>query len=367
MAKNTLTFTEVKGGGTLTMDTTPIADSETIWKGDSVTLAAGEKITITSFPEGCDAVLLVSGSSVSQTLTHDSPSYTNSGGSSATYYVSVYNAFKEDGVGYEIERVAVSAGWDYNNDNYEEITIGEDTYYADPTSYATHIELNTGETIKLSTADAGGAYTLIYVANASTPYVERLTSAGWTADDDVELVICGQSQYKTETVAYQVINRATTEPDTAVASSKVYPSTTGFGVKACDKITVATGGCVLLSVDGEVLKTFNTDGESFTIGHDADPLYLAAKSNSTSSIAYITLPDVSRREYECEYDGGSGILQLRHARGAKVDVYGDAGNGYMLIHKMEGRELVRAVNMEGFDKIKFVSDGQIDECTINEF
>lgn len=72
-------------------------------------------------------------------------------------------------------------------------------------------------------------------------------------------------------------------------------------------------------------------------------------------------------EYEAEYTGGSGILQMRCDEPSHVRVYGDAGAGYMEIYCMQANEAVYAVNMDGFNKMKFVSEGTVDECIINEF
>lgn len=129
-------------------------------------------------------------------------------------------------------------------------------------------------------------------------------------------------------------------------------------------LTTVDTPAYILGSNGDVIATLNNAEPSLTVTDDM-VFFIASKTATT--LEFEILPPESRRTYEAEYDGLSGILQLRHAMGARVKVYGDAGAGYMLIHEMEGKEIVRCVNMDGFNSIKLVSDGEVDECIINEF
>lgn len=129
-------------------------------------------------------------------------------------------------------------------------------------------------------------------------------------------------------------------------------------------LTTEDAPAYILGDNGELIATLYYAEPSLTATDDM-AFFIAGKTSGR--FEFEILQPESRREYEAEYDGGSGILQLRHAMGARVKVYGDAGAGYMLIHEMEGKEIVRAVNMDGFNKMKFVSDGEVDECIVNEF
>ena len=73
------------------------------------------------------------------------------------------------------------------------------------------------------------------------------------------------------------------------------------------------------------------------------------------------------QKYEAEYTGESGVLQMRHGKNAMVDVYGDAGAGYVQIALLRGDNIIRTLNMAGLDKVKIVSDAADAECVVYTF
>lgn len=380
MAKNTLSFSEVKRGGTLSISDTATPSSETLWYGDAFTLAAGESVKVTLFGFGVSEVKVLSKAStpwsVAATLTPASPSYSSVSG--GNFVLAVFTKDKGAEVKYEIERSPVTVSWDAvgagENGGTEPtvITIGESQYIVDAVSYApnAHIQLPKGDTIKCKTQDTSGAISLLYITNQVGIAPFEWERSSFTADRDTELCICAYSYYAPLSIQYQIINRFTLDADSSFASTLVYRSTEGFELKTGDKITLLTDDVdvALVNEAGAVATTLYHAGESYVATqHNDGTFYLASKESGVSELEYEILPDASRREYEAEYEGDSGILQLRHAMGARVKVYGDAGAGYMLIHEMEGKEIVRCVNMSGFNSIKLVSDGEVDECIINEF
>ena len=226
------------------------------------------------------------------------------------------------------------------------------------------ITLNPGDSIERPTTDTNGTSNLLVL--------------GWSTNKVTELTRRNpkytNTSNKAETVKlgvfyiYRTDSSANTHTYVKNTTSPYYTDKdNGFEIKAGDTIRLTSDiEAVLVDGAGNIIEHFYHAGESKVIKVNCYPCFIAAKSTS-ASVSFEIIPEASRREYECEYDGGSGILQLRHSQGARVSVYGDAGAGYMLIHKMEGREIVRVVNMDGFNKLKFVSDGQVDECIINEF
>ncbi len=73
------------------------------------------------------------------------------------------------------------------------------------------------------------------------------------------------------------------------------------------------------------------------------------------------------QNYESEYAGNSGMVQLRMNKNAHIKVYGDAGAGYVQIDEMRGSNIIRTLNMAGLDKVKFVSDAPVAQGLVNEF
>lgn len=73
------------------------------------------------------------------------------------------------------------------------------------------------------------------------------------------------------------------------------------------------------------------------------------------------------QNYESEYTGKSGLLQLRLNENAHIRVLGDAGAGYVQISEMRGSNLIRVLHMAGLDKVKIVSDGAVAQGVVNEF
>ena len=137
-------------------------------------------------------------------------------------------------------------------------------------------------------------------------------------------------------------------------------------MNAGDTFTLTTSDKVvyLMDDDGEVIATLNNSSPSFT-AESYTELHIAAKDSST--LEYEILPSAERRKYKAEYSGGSGVLHIRKSKAGKVHVLADAGAGYIELCQLEGRNMMRALNMAGLVKVKFVSEVEIDECIVNEF
>jgi len=72
-------------------------------------------------------------------------------------------------------------------------------------------------------------------------------------------------------------------------------------------------------------------------------------------------------KYEAEYTGASGVLQMRHGKNALVEVFCNAGAGYVKIDEMRGDNIIRALNMAGLDSVKLVSDAEVQQCVVKTF
>lgn len=71
--------------------------------------------------------------------------------------------------------------------------------------------------------------------------------------------------------------------------------------------------------------------------------------------------------FVAEYAGNSGVLQIRHKTNALVDFFGDAGAGYMPIDIERGKNIILALSMAGLDKVKIISNEEVEECVVNQF
>ena len=220
------------------------------------------------------------------------------------------------------------------------------------------ITLAAGESITMTDRfiEGGNLLLLLYLKNKIIELTTRKPT--FTAKEETKFYLGAYSYYTSNQRHYQITRLSSYYTDT---SKKIK-------LKEGDKLKLTSPSNVyqniaLLGNDGSEVFVFSYTGETFTAPWPCE-LYLASKS---SGVTMKCEHEAKHPDYISEYEGGSGILQLRHAIGARVKVYGDAGAGYMLIHEMEGKEIVRAVNMAGFNTLKFVSDGPIDECIINEF
>lgn len=377
MAKNTLTFEEVKPTGSIVVGTTLTPTDKTKYTGDTVTLGAGDSLTIKAFDSFSKVTLAESDGTTVEELTADSPSYTNEGNSSETLNFVVAN--KGAAVRYAFAQAPVAAGWDVEDENYEEITVGEDTYYADPTSYTTPIELEAGDTIRLATADPRGASTLIAIIkeseggdnistrSASVEYeFVRLRDTGWTATEDTSLIICGQSQYTAEDVEYQIIKQGVVEIDEAFAPTELYINTEKVVIlKEGDTLKNTTSGksIILLDSKGNELTTLG-NGSSFTT-MDYCVVLLGCKT-SGATLTYELTP--ASKEFVAEYTDGSGILQLRRVEGGKIRFFAsaDSDDGYMQVWETKAKEIMYYINMTCLDGVKIVSETEVLSATINE-
>lgn len=247
---------------------------------------------------------------------------------------------------------------DEENGDYIDDTSGVMYLYDKETGLVT---LKPGETItNTTTTNPGGSLKLLIKTYAITS-VEDLWSGRPSfkneTDEDIEFYLGVADYYKGDVHTYRI--DAELPYYTDADRTKVY-------LKKGETLTMTSSDVVayLLSEEGEEIATLSNNTPSITADYDM-AFYIAGKG--TDEYSFEIAPCAGEESYVSEYEGGSGILQLRHSQGARVSVYGDAGAGYMLIHKMEGREIVRVVNMDGFNELKFVSDGPVDECIINEF
>lgn len=369
MAKNTLTFEEVKPTGSITVGTTASATDKTLWKGDEVTLAAGEKITIPSFTDGYEKVYLVdtTDGTTAATLTASSNSFTNEAGSSKSYYIVVDNNREGVVVRYEIEHTAVMAGYDVDESDYETLTVGEETYYADPTYYGPndHIELPKGSTIRLHTADTSGAVPSIYVSNESPHSVYELTSAGHTAEKDEELIICGAHQYLLLGIKFQIIERGESAQDTALSGTAVYTNENApVYLKEGDKVGNTTTGAdiILLDAEGCEIATIPNNGSYYKATRDMRVYFCTKTSGATLTYTM----EEANPKYEEEYTGASGILTLKRKEGGKLYFYADAGIGYMQVFETKAKEVMYYLNMDGLDSVKIVSETEVSAAKVSE-
>ena len=387
MAKNTLTFEEIVHSGTIAGDRTQYEIRDTLWYGDEVTLTTGETIEITGFPSGEGEVYLVckattadaDAGDIKATLTPASPSFTLSAGtnisaeSQRTYYLAVKNAHKGKNIQYQVERLSVEAGWSGNPEPDTVTDKYETEYWVDATTEETPIELNAGDTIRLFRADTNGATPLLYAYTdagyqGDAEIVAELTEVkpSYTAKRHEYVKIVGNLHYEVLSIQYQIIRFNEATQSTLVSGTEVYAGDIYMKLEVGDVVKNTKDNAVLFIVDcinGTVLASLYHAGESYQCSYRCDVVLCGEDANT--ELTY-EKKDVHPK-YEAEYEGDSGILQLRHAMGARVIVYADAGAGYMEIHKMEGVELIRCVNMSGIDNLKFVSDGTVDECVINEF
>lgn len=222
------------------------------------------------------------------------------------------------------------------------------------------VTLKPGETITNTSNNAGGELKLLIKTYAITS-VESLWSGRPSfkneTDEDIEFYLGVADYYAGDVHTYRI--DAELPYYTDADRTKVY-------LKKGETLTMTSEDVVayLLNEEGEEIATLSNNTPSITADDDM-AFYIAGKG--TDEYSFEIAPCAGEELYVSEYEGDSGILQLRHAMGARVKVYGDAGAGYMLIHEMEGKEIVRCVNMSGFNSIKLVSDGEVDECIINEF
>jgi len=396
MAKNTLSFSEVVKSGTVAGSRTPVGGNDTLWYGDYVELdfSAGEKLTITSFDGASEVIVVLKSSDIEGAdagdiiarLTPLHPTleeFTIEGGEgesdvsfgSAEFYLAVNNYCKGKKIAYEISgetKTASSASQDQEGDT---ITIDSVTHSVDSTTYETHIELDKGDKIELVSRDASGVTVYLAIFNSSTftgsaRLVDMSSSTPcYTAESDNEYVMIVAGDHYTQgfTCTYKIIRVHEATQNIHIPNTQLTfaDAGTAFELEVGDVITNKTSGSNLVVLDcinNKILATL-ANNASYTCTYSCSVVLCGEDVNTELSY---TLQDKNKL-YAAVYEGDSGILQLRHAMGARVTVYGDAGAGYMLIHEMEGKEIVRAVNMDGFNKMKFVSDGEVDECIVNEF
>ncbi|MBQ7156504.1 MAG: hypothetical protein IJR86_01740 [Bacteroidaceae bacterium] len=221
------------------------------------------------------------------------------------------------------------------------------------------ITLAAGESITMTDSfiEGGNLLLLLYLKNKIIEL--RTSEPTFTATEETKFYLGALYYYTSNQRHYQITRLSSYYTDT----SKKIKLKEGDKLKLTSPSNVYQN-IVLLGNDGSEVFVFSYTGETFTAPSSYELLYLASKS---SGVTMKCEHEAKHPDYISEYEGGSGILQLRHEMGARVKVYGDAGAGYMLIHEMEGKEIVRAVNMDGFNSLKFVSDGPVDTCIINEF
>jgi len=246
---------------------------------------------------------------------------------------------------------------DEENGDYIDDTSGNRYLYDKETGLVT---LKPGETIT-NTSTTGGSELKLLIKTYAITSVESLGTSRPSfkneTDEDIEFYLGVAYYYKGDEHTYRIDAELPYKTD--AGRTKVY-------LKKGETLTMTSEDVVsyLLSEEGEEIASLSNNTPSITADDDM-AFYIAGKG--TDEYSFEIAPCAGDELYVSEYEGGSGILQLRHAMGARVKVYGDAGAGYMLIHEMEGVELVRTVNMDGFNKMKIVSDGLVDECIINEF
>lgn len=395
MAKNTLSFSEVVHEGTVAGSREIVGGNDTLWYGDSVSLdfEDGEKLTITSFEDGVEEVIVILKSSdiegadagdIVARLTPQSPTLEefivegddeDASISSAEFYLAVNNYCRGKKIHYEISGSTLTASSARQDQEGDTITIDSVTHSVDSTTYETHIELDKGDKIELVSRDASGVTVYLAIFNSSTftgsaRLVEMSSSTPcYTAESDNEYVMIVAGSHYTEgfTCTYKIIRAHKSSQDNLIAGTQLTYAdpASAYELEVGDVITNTTTGSNLIVLDcinNTILATL-AKGASFTCTYPCSVVLCGEDVNTELSY---TLQN-KEKTYAAEYEGDSGILQLRHAMGARVKVYGDAGAGYMLIHEMEGKEIVRCVNMSGFNSIKLVSDGEVDECIINEF
>ncbi len=392
MAKNTLSFSEVVHEGTVAGSREIVGGNDTLWYGDYVSLnfEDGEKLTITSFEDGVEEVVVVLKSSniegadagdIVARLTPDSPTleeFVIEGDSedvsvtSAEFYLAVSNNCKGKKIGYEIigETLEASAG-DQDTDGLV-VSINNETYSVDSTTYAEYIRLEKGDKIKLVERSSETPCLATFSSSTftgSATIVEMNYNFTYTAEKDVEyIMIAALPHYRHGfTCTYKIIRVHEATQNSLVPNTQITYAdpASAYELEVGDVITNKTSGSNLVVLDcinNKILATL-ANNASYTCTYPCSVVLCGEDVNTELSY---TLQN-KEKTYTAEYEGDSGILQLRHAMGARVKVYGDAGAGYMLIHEMEGKEIVRCVNMSGFNSIKLVSDGEVDECIINEF
>lgn len=398
MAKNTLSFSEVVHEGTVAGSREIVGGNDTLWYGDYVSLnfEDGEKLTITSFEDGVEEVVVVLKSSniegadagdIVARLTPDSPTleeFVIEGDSedvsisSAEFYLAVNNYCRGKKIHYEISGSTLTASSARQDQGGDTITIDSVTHSVDSTTYETHIELDKGDKIELVSRDASGVTVYLAIFNSSTfTGSARLVDMSdmssstpcYTAESDNEYVMIVAGDHYTEgfTCTYKIIRVHEATQNSLVPNTQITYAdpASAYELEVGDVITNKTSGSNLVVLDcinNKILATL-ANNASYTCTYPCSVVLCGEDVNTELSY---TLQDKNKL-YAAVYEGDSGILQLRHAMGARVTVYGDAGAGYMEIHKMEGVELVRCVNMSGFNKMKFVSDCTVEECIINEF
>lgn len=364
MAKNTLSFEEQKPTGSVDIGTTPVSTPDTLWYGDEVTLYDGDTITITSF-EGIDEVRLLGGASAI-VLNAVSPSYEHES-TSATLKIALKNEDKGKVVHYEIERATVGAGYSSNPEpNEVEDADGETTYKADTTSYATHIQLAAGDTIKSVNVPSPGGSPLLYFVGDTPRYhtIIENWADGFTSDVDEEIIIVFFSHYEESTGAYKIINKGASESDTFVSGTEIYTNDAdSIALKSGDTITNTsdTAKMVIMDLNGNILATIDND-ESYTTTDDITVLF--GSDDDDVTLEYEVAE--SAPKYTVEYTGGSGILQLTRKEGGKLRFFADAGGGYMQVFETKAKEVMYYINMTCLDGIKIESETEVISATVNE-
>ena len=360
MAKNTLSFSEIVHEGT-------VGGGEILSKGFLyVKLEAGETIRVAGEQE----VSLIDKEDLTIVADLSGSAYTNDSEVMKEYYLAVDREYADVAkkIVYEIVGgSAIGAGFS-ENPAPNKVTAGGVEYPVDPATDASPLVLEEGDGIELHLNHGGETPALFIYTRADyqgDAVVEELS--GMHVAKGREFVkIVALPQYRVLNIEYRLFHHYE-------APASVFVPGAAVCTESIDQVKLEVGEVIVNNTSESELVIFDIANQRDLVSLAKDERYecayrcdVALFSQDASIGVTYTKKDV-RPEYEAEYSGGSGILQLRHEMGARVKVYGDAGAGYMLIHEMEGKEIVRAVNMDGFNSLKFVSDGPVDTCIINEF
>lgn len=362
MAKNTLTFSEIVHEGTVGGG--DIGSRALLY----VRLNAGETIRVAGEQE----VFLVDKTDMTIIENLSGTEYTNDSGSTKEYFLAIDGEYASEKVVYDIiTSEPIGAGFS-QNPPANTVRVGGEDYPVDRTTEITPIVLNPGDGIELY-RNFGGETPALFIywieGYAGDAIVEELSDVNnhmHIATKKEYVKIVALPHYQELSIQYRLFHhyeesRYIFVPGAAISGAVVESMALEIGDIIVNN-TSETDLIIFDTVNMTTLASLAKD-ESYECSYRCDVMLF---SNDASIEASYTKKD-PHPNYEAEYEGDSGILQLRHAMGARVKVYGDAGAGYMLIHEMEGKEIVRCVNMSGFNSIKLVSDGEVDECIINEF